>query len=127
MAKEVIKMSGAANLPLSPGIKAGDFIFVSGHGGFEDPKTKSPVTGIKAQTNQCLENIELVLKAAGASKQDVVKVTVFLVNGADFAAMNEEYRVFFTENPPARSTVVTSLVIEKMLIEIECIAYRPGK
>jgi len=62
----------------------------------------------------------------GASLSDVVKVTVFLRNMDDFTKMNEAYQSYFPEKKPARSTVITGLVNPKMLIEIECIAYRPS-
>ena len=66
-----------------------------------------------------------VLESAGVSFNDVVKVTVFLANVADFAKMNEVYQSYFPTDQPARSTVITGLVIPGMLIEIECIAYSP--
>ena len=85
MTKQVINVPGAPELPFSPAIKAGDYIFVSGQGGFEDPKTGEAVKGIEAQTRQCLENIRQILEVAGSSLDEVVKVTVFLGNVADFA------------------------------------------
>ena len=122
MAKEVITVPNAPKRPFSPAIKAGDYIFVSGQGGFVDAEGKE-VKGIEAQTRQCLENVKQVLKAAGASLDDVVKVTVFLRNASDFAKMNEVYRSYFPTGQPARSTAVTGLAIPNMLLEIECIAY----
>ena len=66
-----------------------------------------------------------ILKEVGASLSDVVKVTIFLVNVDDFAKMNEVYKSYFTEDFPARSTVVVALARPEMLVEIECIAYCP--
>lgn len=124
MGKEVI---GAHNLPrypvpVSPAIRAGDYIFVSGQPGFMDVGGKE-VKGIEAQTRQCLENMRQILKAAGSSLNDVVKVTVFLRDASYFAPMNEVYRTYFPKDHPARSAVVTGLVVPNMLVEIECIAY----
>lgn len=110
----------------SPVLKAGDYIFVSGQVGFTDPNTGSDIEGIEAQTRQCLNNMKGVLASVGASLSDVVKVTVFLRNTADFIKMNEAYQSYFPEKKPTRSTVVTGLVNAKMLIEIECIAYCPS-
>ncbi len=124
MVKEVIIMPNAAEYPFSSAVKAGDFIFVSGNGGFVD-KDGREVKGIKAQTKQCLENIKQVLEAAGSSLSDVVKVNVFITNTVDFAQMNEIYGDYFTKDRPARSTVVTGLVRPDMLIEVECVAYKP--
>lgn len=125
MTKQVINVPNAPKLPFSPAIKAGDYIFVSGQGGFQDPKTGEAIEGIEAQTKQCLENMKQVLEVAGSSLDDVVKVTVFLGNVADYARMNEVYQSYFSEDRPARSTAVTGLVIPNMLIEMECIAYSP--
>jgi len=112
-------------MPFSPAIRAGDYIFVSGQGGFADPKTGKPIKGIEAQTRQCLENMKQVLETAGSSLDDVVKVTVFLGNVADFARMNAVYQSYFPKDQPARSTAVTGLVVPSMLTEMECIAYSP--
>jgi len=124
MTKKVITIPDAPKLPFSPAIRAGDYIFVSGQVGFVDAKGKE-VKGIEAQTRLCLENIKRVLLAAGASLDEVVKVTVFLRNQEDFAKMNEVYQGYFVEDKPARSTVVAGLALPNMLIEIECIAYSP--
>ena len=123
MTKKIISIPGAPKLPLSPAVRAGDFIFVSGQGGHKDAEGKE-AKGIEAQTKVCLKKVKRVLAAAGASMDDVVKVTIFLRNTADFPKMNEVYQTFFPNDKPARSTVVTGLVLPEMLIEIECIAYR---
>ncbi len=117
-------MPNAPKYPFSPAIRAGDYIFVSGQGGFVDAKGKE-VKGIEAQTRQCLENTRQVLETAGSSLDDVVKVTVFLGSVADYAKMNEVYQRYFPKDMPARSTAVTGLVIPGMLIEMECVAYSP--
>ena len=122
--REVIIMPNTADRPYSSAVRAGDFTFVSGAGGHADTQG-NPVEGIEAQTRQCLEKIKQVLQAAGLPLSDVVKVTVFLANVDDFAKMNEVYRDYFPKDAPARSTVITGLVRSDMLIEIECIAYKP--
>ena len=110
--------------PYSPGIRVGDFVFVSGQGAI-DPKTGKFVgaTDIKLQTGQVLQNIQTVLKGAGLTMESVAKTTVFLKKASDFQAMNEMYKTFFPETPPARSTIVTDLLFPDMLIEIEAVAY----
>ncbi|GAI16403.1 unnamed protein product [marine sediment metagenome] len=122
MAKKVITIPDAPKLPFSPAIRAGDYIFVSGQVGFVDAKGNE-VKGIEAQVRLCLENMKRVLVAAGASLDDVVKVTVFLRNEEDFAKMNEVYQGYFPEDKPARSTVIAGLALPTMLVEMECIAY----
>lgn len=128
MSKQVITFAGAPKrAPISPGIRAGDFIFTAGQVGFEDAETGAPLEGIEAQTRQCLENVKKVLAAGGATLDDVVRVGVFLVDTKYFAKMNEVYQKYFTEDWPARTTVVAGFMIPSMLIEIECVAYSPAK
>ena len=124
MAKKVIIMPNTAERPYSSAVRAADYIFVSGSGGYVD-KDGREVKGIESQTEQCLENIKQVLEAASSSLSDVVKTTVFLTNASDFTQMNEVYKKYFPKDRPARSTVVTGLVRSDMLIEIECIVYKP--
>ena len=112
------------DMPFSAAVTAGDFIFVSGSVGYVDAQG-NPIEGIEAQSKQCLENIKQVLQKADASLSDVVKATVFLTNVDDFARMNEVYRSYFAADRPARSTIITGLANTRMLIEIECIAYKP--
>ncbi len=122
--REVIRMPNAPKSPYSPAIRAGDYIFVSGQVGIRDNQGND-IEGIEGQTKQCLDNANRVLGMAGSSLTDVVKVTVFLGDVADFAKMNEVYQTYFPEDPPARSTVATALVNPAMVVEIECIAYCP--
>ena len=122
--KEFITVPNAPKYPFSPGIRAGDYIFVSGQGGFADAEGRE-VKGIEAQTRQCLENMKKVLETVGASLADVVKVTIFLGNVADYVKMNEVYQSYFPQNYPARSASVTGLVMPNMLIEVECVVYKP--
>jgi 2-iminobutanoate/2-iminopropanoate deaminase len=110
------------SLPLSPAIKAGGFVFVSGYPGYRDRKTEALLEGIEAQTRETLEVIRDTLEAAGSSLDKVVKVTVFLKNARDFPEMNEVYRTFFPKDMPARSTILGALALPEMLIEMECIA-----
>lgn len=126
MARRVISIPNAPNMPFSPAIKTDQYIFVSGQAGFCDPKTGEEIQGIEAQTKQTLENMKEVLEAADSSLSGVVKVTVFLRNADDFDKMNEVYQNYFVKDYPARSTVVAGLALPKMLVEMECIAYYPS-
>ena len=122
--KEVIVLPGMKERPYSSAIRAGDFIFVSGTVGGVDAQG-NPIEGIAAQTRQCLASMKDILQAAGSSLSDVVKATVFLTNADDYAKMNEVYRSYFPKDLPTRSTVITGLALPELLIEIECIAYKP--
>lgn len=104
----------------SPAIIADGFIFVSGQVAV-NPKTNELELGdIHSETRQTLRNIQTILEAAGSSLKDVVRLGVFLADLKDFEAMNEVFREFFPEDPPARSTVGAQL--PKIKIEIDAIA-----
>jgi 2-iminobutanoate/2-iminopropanoate deaminase len=110
--------------PYSPAVRAGDFIFVSGQGPI-DPLTDKLSNGdIQHETRLVLSNIKRILETCGATTADVVKCSVFLKNAADFKAMNEVYTEFFGTDRPARTTVACEFV-SNMLVEIDCIAYKP--
>ncbi len=104
--------------PYSPAVRAGDFIFISG-------QLRDEPGDVGHETRQVLNNVKRILEGCGASLADVVKCSVFLADGKDFAAMNEVYAEFFGEAKPARSTVVTGFALPNMRVEIDVIAYRP--
>jgi 2-iminobutanoate/2-iminopropanoate deaminase len=108
--------------PYSQAIKANGFVFVSGQIPI-DPATQQLIEGdVAAQTERVLQNLSGILKAAGSSLQQVVRAGVFLKNMSDFAAMNEVYGRYFTQSPPARSTVEVARLPKDVLVEIEVIA-----
>jgi 2-iminobutanoate/2-iminopropanoate deaminase len=111
--------------PYSPAVRAGDFLFVSGQGPV-DPQTNQFSFGpIEHETRLVLSNIRRILEGCGASMADVVKCSVFLSSGRDFAAMNEVYTEFFGPAKPARTTVEAQFAEPRMKVEIDCIAYKP--
>jgi len=88
-----------------------------------DPATGQMVEGdIAAQTARVLENLQSVLEACGSGLDAVVKTTVFLKDMAEFAKMNEVYGGYFTQNPPARSTVEAARLPRDVRVEIDAIA-----
>jgi 2-iminobutanoate/2-iminopropanoate deaminase len=108
--------------PYSQAIRANGFLYVSGQVAL-DPKTGEFIgTDIRQQTQRTLENVKGILEAAGSNMHHVVKTTVFLKDINDFAAMNEMYATFFTQAPPARSTVQVARLPKDALVEIEVIA-----
>jgi 2-iminobutanoate/2-iminopropanoate deaminase len=108
--------------PYSQAIRAGGLIFVSGQVPI-DPKTGQFVAGgIAEQTEQVLKNLAAVLEAAGSGLDKIVKTTVFLASMEEFAAMNEAYGKFFTDDPPARATVQAARLPRDARVEIEAIA-----
>lgn len=116
------RLASGATIPLSKAVRAGDFIFLSGQLGLDD-SGRLVDGGIAEQTRQAFKNIEAALGEAGASLKQVVKASVWLTDGREFAAFNEVYRSYFSELPPTRSTVISALVIPGALVEIEVMAY----
>ena len=111
-------------MPFCSAVIAGDYIFVSGTAATKG-ENGEPLTSIEDQVHGCFSSIKKTLESVGASLSDIAKVACFLKNQSDFAKMNEVYRSYFPGELPARSTIVTDLVMPQMLLEIECIAYKP--
>ena len=111
----------AAIRPYSQAIRYGDLLFVSGTIGM-DPKTGELVgAGIEAQAVQTLENLKVIVEAAGMGFQNVLKSTVFLRDMNDFAKFNEIYARYFPSEPPARETVQVARLPRDAAIEISVI------
>lgn len=114
----------AAIGPYSQAIAVGDMIFTSGVIPII-PETGELETGdIKAQAKQAIGNLINLLEAAGSNADSVVKTTVFIKNMNDFAAVNEIYATYFTDNYPARSCVEVARLPKDVLIEIEAVALK---
>jgi len=110
-------------LSLSRAIRAGDFVFITGQVPMHDG---SPMTdgSIEDQTRACLDGLKEILDQAGCDLSDVVKSMVWLKNREDFPGFNAVYAEYFPQQPPARSALVSDFLID-ILVEIECIAYKP--
>jgi len=113
----------AQNAPFSPVVEIDGRIYLAGHLG-RDPETRALPEGIKDQTRQTLKNIGATLATINATHADIVRCQVFLADIGDFSAMNEVYRTFFPEHPPARTTVAVAGLAINAKIEIECTAIR---
>jgi reactive intermediate/imine deaminase len=113
---------GSSDVPLSPAVRAGDLVYISG----QVPTRDGNVVGatIEEQTKQVLENIKAALALAGCAMDDVVKCQVILQKASDFSAFNKVYATYFPKNPPARTTWEADLMID-IKVEIEAIAYKP--
>jgi 2-iminobutanoate/2-iminopropanoate deaminase len=110
--------------PYSPAVRAGDFIFLAGQVPV-DPATNQISSGdIKHETRLALGNVKRILEGVGSSLADVVKVGVYLADGAEFAQMNEVYTEFFGGSKPARTTIVCKFMAD-IRIEVDCVAYAP--
>jgi len=118
---EVIKATSGPPRPFSPAVKANGFIFLSGQVG-TDSTGRLVTGGIQPETRQAMSNIRDVLARSGSSMDKVMKCTVFILDMAEWPAMNEVYVTFFKGPPPARSAAGASGLALGARVEIECIA-----
>ena len=124
--KDYVKPLG----PYSHAVVANGFVFVSGQTGLKPGGAPGEYAGptVQDQTRQAVRNIETILKDLGLALGDVVRATVYLANPADFKAMNEAYKEFFPEEPPARSVARLGAEVPGLLVTIDAIAvYEPRR
>lgn len=115
------KGTGGHHLPFSRAVEANGWLYVSG----QVPMVKGElVTGnITVQSRQAIQNMLSILKEAGYGPEHVVRCGVWLEDARDFATFNAVFRELFGEHPPARSCVVSSMVVD-CKVEIDCVAYK---
>lgn len=111
-----------ARVPLSQGIKVGDWVFASGQLGMDPVTGRLAEGGIRAETRQVCENLRAVLEAAGSSLDKVVKVTIYMADLGELMAMNEVFSDYFAVDPPARTTFQAAGLVAGARVEIEAIA-----
>lgn len=114
----------ARGVPYSHVVEAGGFLFVSGTLPVDVDKNLKISDDVKAATELVLNNVKRALESTGSDLGKVVKATVFLRDMADFSDMNETYKTFFPENPPARSCIAVRGVPGGFPVEIEVIAIK---
>ena len=125
-AREIVRTE-AAPAPIGPysqAVRAGDTLYLAGQIGLDPATGALAPGGIAAETRQALANVEAVLAAAGLETTDVVAATVYLVDLAEFAAMNEVYARTFVRAPPARATVGVAALPKGARVEIAVVAVR---
>ena len=111
-----------ANMPFSPGVQIGRSLYVAGQVG-NDLKTGQLASTFEGEVRQTLDNIGVVLKAAGMDYANVVNVNVYLTDISKFDEMNKVYREYFKADRPARATVQISKLVGAAQIEIACVAH----
>jgi 2-iminobutanoate/2-iminopropanoate deaminase len=109
----------------TPAMRAGDFVYVSGQGPIDPVTDKLAPGDVEFQTQLTLSNIRRILEAAGLGITDVVKCSVFLRDISEFHNMNRAYAAFFGDHKPARTTIEAKFHQAEMLVEIDCVAYKP--
>ena len=124
--KQIKTATASPNAPYSQGIEANGYVFLSGTLAVDAATGTIAGNDVVSQLNQIVANITEILKEAGCTIDDVVKVTVFLTDMKDYAAMNEAYLKLFRAPYPARTCVaISALPREGALIEVEVIAVKP--
>jgi 2-iminobutanoate/2-iminopropanoate deaminase len=110
--------------PYSQAIAVGNLVYTAGQIGLDPASLEVVAGGIKEQTGQVLANLRAVLQAAGSDLDRVVKTTVFLVDLADYDALNQAYAQAFGDHKPARSTVAVAGLPRGVRVEIEAVAVK---
>ena len=126
MGKKVIGgplVIGGRELSLSRAVRAGDFVYLTGQVPMRDGEVMTDGT-IEDQTRAVLEDIKATLAEAGCGMADVVKAMVWLTSREDFPGFNAVYAEYFPDDPPARSAVVSDLLVD-VRVEVEVVAWRP--
>ena len=126
MSKQVPELPGieASTLPFSRVVEANGFVFLAGQVGDVPGRAGPAEGGIEAETRATLENVRRLLQAVGLDLDDVVRATVYLVDFAEFGAMNAVYREYFPNDPPARATIGVTRLASDYRVEIEITAAR---
>ncbi|MDA0703551.1 MAG: RidA family protein [Proteobacteria bacterium] len=126
MAKETIGdpiVVGGNVIPISKAVRVGDFVFLSGQVPFKDGAPMTTGT-VEEQTHVVMGMIKAILADAGCTLDDVIKANCWLPSKGDFLGFNKVYGEYFPKDPPARSTVVSGLMVDVKL-EVEVTAYKP--
>ena len=126
MNRTPIHPPGAAKplAPYTPAIEANGFVFLSGQIALKGDTGELVTSSIAAETTQVMENIGLLLRAAGVGYEHLVKVTIFMSDMAHYAAVNEVYGSYFTTAPPAREAIAVKGLPRGANVEISGIACR---
>ena len=123
MKREIVNPLNKPTPVLSPAVKIDNLVYTAGQVGVNPETGELAGPGMQEQTKQVMENIKLLLEAAGSSMDKIVKCLVFITDMKDFKEMNEVYTNYFDKEPPARSCVeVAALAREELIVEIEAIA-----
>ena len=123
MKREIVNPLNKPTPVLSPAVKIDNLVYTAGQVGVNPETGELAGPGMQEQTKQVMENIKLLLEAAGSSMDKIIKCLVFITDMKDFQEMNEVYKSYFDKEPPARSCVeVAALARKELIVEIEAIA-----
>jgi 2-iminobutanoate/2-iminopropanoate deaminase len=123
MTRDIVETNAAPISPFySQAVRAAGLLFVSGQVGQDLSTGKLAGPTVGEQTRQCLKNVKAILEAAGSSMDNIVTATFILRNPDDFAEMNDEWKTWFPENPPARQGASLPVEVEGLLVSFAVIA-----
>ena len=108
-------------VPISPAIQAGKLLFISGQLGLDD-NGELVSADAELQVRQCIKRLQEIADAAGAGLERIVKANIWVTDKGVFPTVNRVWAEFFQEQPPARSTVVSELLIPGAVVEVDAIA-----
>ena len=124
--KPILPQGLSTNPAFSPGVQVGKLLFVSGQVAQDDRGEPMGINDCEAQTRQIMSRIQAIVETAGASMKDVVKITTFLTDIANYPGFSKVRSETFPDNPPASSTVVVAaLVRPEFLVEVEAVVHLP--
>ena len=124
MTELIIVDAGArSHLPFSPGIIAGDFMYVSGQASVDDATGAIVIDNFEGEMRRSIRNLKAILEAGGLSLDHVINVKSYVADEADLAAYNAIYPEYFATPAPTRSTIV-GVLGTKLKFELDCVAYR---
>ena len=124
--KQVVTAAGQPSIGISPAVRWGDLLFVSGQAAF-DSETKSVIgDDVETQARVTLDKLDALLEAGGTSREHVLKMECYLRDASDFLAWNGVFKEYYPEAPPSRSTVVAGQPLGGLLVEVAVIAGIPG-
>ena len=121
---KIIDAGARSHLPFSPGIVAGDLMFVSGQASVDSHTGATVSDSFEGEMRRSIENLRAILEAAGLGLDHVVNVKSYVADEADLALYNRIYPEYFSEPRPSRSTIV-GVLGTKLKFELDCVAYVP--
>lgn len=121
--KEHINFLSSNNIPLSPAVKYGDLLMVSGQPPLDLEKSEYILGDIETQTEKVMENLKMILEASGSSFNNVLRTTIYATNAGYYDRINKIYAKYLQDNKPARTFVTVGSFNDGFDIEIDCIAY----
>jgi reactive intermediate/imine deaminase len=122
--KSIVPKEHSPNALYSPGVQVGELLFVSGQVALDKNGKVVGVGDFEAQARHIMSRIRAVIEASGGTMKDVIKITTFLTNAADYSVFNQVRSETFPSNPPASTAVIVAALLRpELLVEVEAVAH----